>query len=236
METEGVDEGEEVEEEESDDSMDSELEFDGGKWKTYIEDSLKNKEPFDIWLSKYTPTTVTKKDRFAWICVRSKFRDPYNSDVDGLMESWEAFLSSGRPVNYTNLKELACNHQVLSGKWLFFSDSGGKVDHLWSVVAKNIVNDGKSLPCFTAKVSAYEETNRHVVCIYNPDFTNREQLLQAEQAIRNMGLKCELMYKPDVYTYLGVYRNNPWRLSPIIMKSVFDIKTGKSVIDFFVPE
>lgn len=148
-------------------------------------------------------------------------------DLDGLFESWETFLATGRPVTYEHIKELALNHNVKSGKWLFFAESGGKIDHLWSIVSTAIVQN--SLPCNSAKVSSYDGKN-HVVCIYNSDFSNQEQVMCSEQAIRSMGIKSKLLYKPDVYSYLGVYSRNPWNIKPNILISNFDILKGASVV------
>lgn len=132
-------------------------------------------------------------------------------------------------MTYDNIKELALNHNVKSGKWLLFVESGGKVDHLWSVIASAIINN--SLPCNSAKVSSYKEGTNHVLCIYNNDFTNYEQVMNSEQAIRQMGIKSKLLYKPDVYTHLGVYSGNPWNLVPNILISNYDIVRRTSVIE-----
>lgn len=149
-------------------------------------------------------------------------------DLDGLEESWDTFLATGQPVTYEHIKELALNHNVKTGKWLFFAESGGKIDHLWSIVSTAIVQN--SLPCISAKVSSYDGRENHVVCIYNSDFSNQEQVMSSEQAIRSMGIKSKLLYKPDVYSYLGVYSGNPWKIKPNILVSNFDILKGASVV------
>ena len=173
-----------------------------------------------------------RDDGFGWVCVRCEPLQGWadEPDLGGLFDSWEQFLSSGRPVNFQNIRELALNHNVKSGKWLFFADSGGKVDHLWSIVANAIVNN--TLPCNSAKVSSYDKNkNSHVICIYNNDFSDKEQVLNAEQAIRNMGIKCKMTYKPDVYTCLNIYRRNKWGIPANIMLSNYDLLRGTSIIE-----
>lgn len=191
-------------------------------------------EPLEEWLKKTMPSSVTRDAGYGWICVR---REPLQGwadepDLGGLSDSWEEMLDSGRTVNFQNIKELALNHNVKSGKWLFFSDSGGKVDHLWYIVATNIINN--MLPCNSAKVSTYERTGRHVICIYNNDFSDQEQVLGAEQAIRQMGIKSKMMYKPDVYTMLNIYHGNQWRIPAHIMYSNYDLLRGSSVLTSLV--
>ena len=150
-------------------------------------------------------------------------------DLKGLRESWDKLQASGRPINKETVKELAVNHKVLCGKWMFWAQSGGKIDHFWTLVARNIIERGL---CASAKVStSVKENASHVVCIYNSDWTNTEQVLQAEKAIRGIGLRCKLLYKPDVYTHLGIYKKNPWGIRPTIWNSVYDIVKRVSVVE-----
>lgn len=55
-----------------------------------------------------------------------------------------------------------------------------------------------------------------MICVYTDDFTDRLGVLEADSAIRAAGIKCLLTYKPDVYTYLGIYRANRWHLCPTL--------------------
>lgn len=219
--------------------MDMDPASDGGtvnpddlEWVVYTKGE--SEEPFESWLQRNLPTAISKEAGFGWICVR---REPVHGwadepDLGGLYNSWEELLYSGRPVNFQTIRELALNHNVKSGKWLFFADSGGKVDHLWTIVASAIINN--TLPCNSAKVSTYDGSERHVICIYNNDFSDKEQVLSAENAIRNMGIKSKMSYKPDVYTCLNIYRRNKWGLPPNIMYSNYDLLKGTSVIEFGV--
>ncbi len=172
-----------------------------------------------------------RDDGIGWISVRSPHevnRD--DRDVIGLQSSWEELQASGRPVNLQTITELAHMHNVLAGKWLFHASTGLKVNHMWSLIAAAVVQ-GKMGDC--AKVSPYEPQSKwgtHVCCIYNSDFTNFEEVLSLENQIRLVGIKCHLVYKPDVFTYLGIYRNNKWGLRPSIHESVFDLSTGCSKV------
>lgn len=154
-------------------------------------------------------------------------------DVDGLHNSWQKHLFSNKPVTYEVIKAFAVKHHVLSGKWMLFTHRGGKVDHLWSLIASAVIKN--DIVCFSAKVSTCkDEDNSHVICIYNEDFTNIEEVLEAEKAIRNVGIKGKLTYKPDVYTHLGIYKGNEWNIKPIIMISQFSLNSGSSEIQSFV--
>ncbi|KAJ0055899.1 hypothetical protein NL108_015318 [Boleophthalmus pectinirostris] len=184
---------------------------------------------FDDWLESNRPSQVNRDgdaesgvSPVGWISVLGPTHFPARGDVDGLQESWERLQDSGRPVSFDTIKELALNHDVLSGKWLMHLDSGFKIDHAWSCVARATC-DGKIFSC---KVSPFnpKSDRKHVICVYNQNFTDEGEVVRLDSVIRATGIKCPLSYKPDVYTYLGIYRNNRWKLCPTIYESKFDLE------------
>ncbi|KAL5009409.1 hypothetical protein ScPMuIL_014990 [Solemya velum] len=186
-------------------------------------------EDISSWLQKYAPSKTYRDDGIGWISIESdKFYSPHR-DVIGLQDSWEKLQQSGRPISITTITELAKMHNVTDGKWLFYVDTGLKVDHLWTLVSTGIANG--TLNASSAKVSTVNDLSgdtEHVICIYNTDFTDLSQVEGLNQEIRRIGIKCMLQYKPDVYTLIGIYRNNQWGLRPTIYQSSFDIGTGQS--------
>ncbi|XP_015227152.1 UPF0696 protein C11orf68 homolog [Cyprinodon tularosa] len=184
---------------------------------------------FDGWLESNRPSQVHRFGNeqsglgpVGWISILGPNHTPDPEDVTGLQESWEKLLASSRPVTFQTVKELALNHRVLSGKWLMYLDTGFKVDHAWECVARATL-DGRIR---SAKVSPYDPNGdpRHVICVYNQDFTDEGEVVGLDSFIRASGVKCQLSYKPDVYTYLGIYRNNRWKLCPTIYESKFDLE------------
>lgn len=187
------------------------------------------KAEFDSWLETNRPSQVGRfgdeeggKGPVGWIAVRGPDYCPSTGDVTGLQESWERLLASGRPVSFQTVKELALNHGVLTGKWLMHLDTGFKVDHAWECVARAVLDRKISV----AKVSPRDpkSDSKHVICVYNKNFTDENQVMRLDAVIRATGVKCPLSYKPDVYTYLGIYRNNCWKLCPTIYESKFDLE------------
>lgn len=184
---------------------------------------------FDGWLESNRPSQVYRYgdeegggSPVGWIAVRGPTYCPSSGDVTGLQESWEKLLASGRSVSFQTVKELALNHGVLSGKWLMHLDSGFKLDNAWECVARATL-DGK---VSTVKVSTYDPKgeSRQVICSYNENFTDETDIMRLDSVIRATGVKCPLAYKPDVYTYLGIYRNNRWKLCPTIYESKFNLE------------
>lgn len=166
---------------------------------------------------------------FGWIHIINQ-RNPKNieGDIEGLEDAWDDLLASKREVCKERIFELAKNFRVLPGKWMFWVSPGGKGDHFWSLIAKGVAS-GKTLATH-AKMSALEENTSHVVCIYNDNFLDEEEVYESERTIRSLGIKCSLHYKPDVFTYLGVYGMNPWGIRPTIYISHFDILKNQSII------
>ncbi|XP_072102080.1 UPF0696 protein C11orf68 homolog [Mobula birostris] len=186
---------------------------------------------FDDWLDSNRPSRTFRYgapglggEPVGWIAVYGPTCSPpaEQGDAEGLQEDWERLLSSGRPVTFETVSELALNRKVLSGKWLMHLDTGFKVDQAWGRIARAVL-DGK-LPA--AKVSPFCPSSgaKHVICIPGDDFTDLAQVVSLDSAIRSLGIKCPLSFKPDAYTYLGLYRGNRWKLSPTVYESHFDLE------------
>ncbi|CAC5371708.1 unnamed protein product [Mytilus coruscus] len=64
---------------------------------------------------------------------------------------------------------------------------------------------------FSAKVSAARnETDKHVICIYNDNFLNEADVFALRDGIRNAGIEKPLKYKANIFTHLGIDRQNKW--------------------------
>ncbi|XP_060463259.1 UPF0696 protein C11orf68 homolog isoform X1 [Panthera onca] len=193
----------------------------------------------DAWLAKYPPSQVTRygdpgspnSEPVGWIAAYGQGYVPNSGDVQGLQAAWEVLQTSGRPVTPSTLRQLAITHHVLSGKWLIHLAPGFKLDHAWAGIARAVVEGRLQV----AKVSPRaREGGRQVICVYTDDFTDRLGVLEADAAIRAAGIKCLLTYKPDVYTYLGIYRANRWHLCPTLYESRFQLggsARGSRVLD-----
>ena len=63
------------------------------------------------------------------------------------------------------------------------------------------------------------EDNTHVISLYTEDFTHEDNVRKVEESLRKDGITEPMTYKLDIYTTLGIYRYNPWRLSPTVYSS-----------------
>lgn len=173
-----------------------------------------------------------RSDGIGWISVLGPhFQDNRHDDEDrlGLQEAWEAMQESGRPINLNTVLDLARAYRCLSGKWLIHMETGFKVDHAWAKVARGIVTGDFGM---SAKVSPSDNANgvwkRHVICVYNSDFNDQEAVFNLEDGLRKAGIKCGMTYKPDAFTYMGIYRSNKWQIRPAIYASDYDLNLQMS--------
>ncbi|XP_028916492.1 UPF0696 protein C11orf68 homolog [Ornithorhynchus anatinus] len=184
----------------------------------------------DAWLAAYPPSRVSRyggpdapnPQPVGWIAAYGPDYAPGAGDVQGLQAAWEALRAGGRPITPATLRDLALTHRVLTGKWLIYLAPGFKLDHAWAGIARAVVAGKLQV----AKVSPRGgDGERQVICVYTDDFTDRAGVLEADAAIRAAGVKCLLTYKPDVYTYLGIYRANRWHLCPTLYESRYHLES-----------
>ncbi|KAJ3105398.1 hypothetical protein HDU97_008152 [Phlyctochytrium planicorne] len=106
------------------------------------------------------------------------------------------------------IDQIAKDHGCLSGKWLVFADSLS-IDCIWQKLA-NLVVEGKL--GISAKVSAYPESrtdDSRVICVYTENYLDTRGVKDVREAMRDLaGIHWKISYKPDIYTYLGLYENN----------------------------
>ena len=75
-----------------------------------------------------------------------------------------------------------------------------------------------------------DERGEHVICVYNPDYQDITQVMRLENLIRSAGVVSDLLYKPDIFSALGIYRNNKWGFRASIFSSRVMVMEGRSRI------
>merc|ERR1711913_263068 len=144
------------------------------------------------------------------------------------MKEWEHL---GSEATIADVYRLGEKYNITVGKWMLFQTSD-RVDTAWRRLVTALLG-GTLGPVVGAKVSPLDDLDgdgRHVICIYTEDFLNKEQVMEAESCIRGAKLFGQLMYKPDIFTYFGIYRNNEWKISPTIYTSQFSLSTNSSLV------
>ena len=149
--------------------------------------------------------------------------DVSDSDSDSVLDAME-YWNHMPNKNQKGLVDVARIFKIKVGKWMVHVPSE-KVDEVWGLIATAIFNEDFGSAVLTAKVSPKNEENSvedpimHVICVYTSDFTDMQEVVKAENVLRNLGIRIDLKYKPDLYTYLGIYRGNPYNILPRVYSS-----------------
>ena len=182
------------------------------------------------WLGRHPPSRVARSQGVGWIAV--KLRDKGRKVVEAKV-AWEERGAGG---SMAVVDGLAQEFQVLGGKWMCHLPTD-RVDAVWSRVAVTLLSGGLGSPVYMVKVSPLEDVNleqadgEHVLIVYNTDYRDTEQVMRVENLLRSAGVTSALNYKPDVFSALGIYRNNRWGLRPTTYRSTCLEAEGRSRVE-----
>ncbi|KAK0460164.1 translation initiation factor eIF 4e-like domain-containing protein [Desarmillaria tabescens] len=160
------------------------------------------------WPPHRTPVTYCN-----WISVNRDTvpKAAQENQVDALKSSFQALLARGNKfITVDSLDQIACESNVVSGKWLIFSDSRG-LGEFWEDVVR-LVCLFRRKGC--AKVSPNKGHDRYVICIYADDYTDLEDVNALRDGLRRIGVTWKIGFKMDAYTHLGIYGKNAWGIRP----------------------
>jgi len=201
------------------------------------------------WLLKNKPSQVKRSSGVGWIFVRI-FGSPSEKNEDDMdktdtadetevnvrelaKKEWDS-LEGEKTMEMVNM--IAKKYDILSGKWMYHV-SRELVDIYWSKLAIALVSGDFGTSVKSMKISPAndvaeddEESKKHLICVYNPDYRDTVQVMRVESLMRSIGIVKCLSYKPDIFTILGIYRANKWGFRPSIFASSFMPLEGRSQI------
>ncbi|KAL4437295.1 hypothetical protein ABPG75_004434 [Micractinium tetrahymenae] len=171
----------------------------------------------------------------AWIAVRgSGAREgppadgrPQQVRVAAAMADWAAEQQRGKPTQEAAL-EIGRRHHILDGKWMLLGLTDRSSEAIWAAVARAVYAAGLAT---LAKVTAgpLHPGQSRCICIYTGDFNDSEEAMRVHAGLsaalraalpqRDWSKRWTIYYKPDIFTYLGLYANretNPHRLRSTI--------------------
>ncbi len=198
------------------------------------------------WLGTNLPSKVKRSEGVGHVLVLGS--DRVDTDLIKASEAklsrekaasavWEELLGKdGAVVTYDTFSELADGHGLKGGKWIAHVNTL-LVDNVWKRVAWSLAYDKFPASCVSASVTPLNDleggpadtrdTSTHVIALWNRDYRDEEAVLAAEKALRaHAGIRCSLAYKPDIFSAVGVYRNNEWGLRPALYHSKLHLDEG----------
>lgn len=106
------------------------------------------------------------------------------------------------PVAIKDLDELAKKSGAVIGKWLIYRDRA-EIDEVWKTIAKSTFKGELGI---SAKAgTAMSGKKQHVICVYTGNYLDLKAVLRVRAKLRDLKFTEKLCYKPDIYTYLGIY-------------------------------
>jgi len=186
-------------------------------------DSLK------LWLVSNKPSTIARSTGVGWIAV--KFKDKGKKVLEA-KAAWDS-LKGEKTMEVVN--SLAMEFKVKGGKWMCHLPSA-LIDEVWGKLATALMCGGLGPTVYMVKVSPVEDIDpnlsrgEHVICVYNMDYQDTDQVMRVENLVRSAGVSTVLNYKPDIFSALGIYRNNKWGFRPTIYSSKVTME-GRSRVE-----
>lgn len=197
----------------------------------------------DSFLGSHLPT-LREAERLA-ITITTTTDLPSSASVDsecppGLLQDGKRMEASGI-MSQTSIIEIARKWRCLTGKWLLFVPEW-RIDGLFLAVSRRL-RDGALPGCSGVVVSppgAFGmDPNKYMLSARTVDFTDQQQTMRVGKQLRlaaREGLRCPigdwgelrddpfaapgkkvtLAFKPDVYTHLGIHRNNSHGIRPAL--------------------
>ena len=178
-------------------------------WIVYDKNS---KQPLSLWLQENRPSKVSQKEA-AWISVSGPIDYQSRQDIDKRCINW----NSSKKQIQDQIDKLAKSSQCLTGKWMIF-ESTENIDSIWFPIAKDVYEGSLGVSCKVSPTEGAEQT--HVICLYTSNYQDQVDVMKAREILKSRhGISAVLTYKPDIYTFLEIYRGNTWGVKPSLYQA-----------------
>ena len=169
-----------------------------------------------IELAKKFLPSKNISNKWSWICFMKQSyaeRNQYKKDMNKF-----SMIPQNRKINNIlnkrNMDIIAHEYQITSGKWMIFSTIN-KIETYWLKIVRAFVenlNDDITHIKISTKNDPFKNT--HVICIYISNYLNNKQVVCVRKLLKNLDINEEMKFKPDIYTYLNIYRGNQRKIKP----------------------
>lgn len=173
-----------------------------------------NKESIINFLNKYKPSKIPKTD-CPWICVNNCniVNDLDDNNIQKAVNEWHLLKENKKQISFNDINNIAEKYNILSGKWLIYEKTSN-IDKLWANISINCV---KGFLGPTVKVSPKCNYNdEHVICVFTKNYLDKENVYNIRDVLKKNGINNKISYKPDIFTYFEIYKNNKWNIKSSI--------------------
>ncbi len=109
------------------------------------------------------------------------------------------------PVNEKSLDELATKSGLLIGKWLIYQQKEA-IDKSWYAIASSILKGELGVDAKVSTAGKIGTSDQYVVDVYTKNYLDADDVTRVRQRLRELRYIQRLYYKPDLYTYLNIYK------------------------------
>jgi Bles03-like protein len=115
-------------------------------------------------------------------------------------------------VDEGEIDAFARDSGLVNAKWLIYS-APENINDVWKAVAQAFIQEelGNSIKVPTATPEE-GDTERYLICVYTANYLDTSDVQRVRDRLRSLGFDAVLYYKPDLCTYLQIYRKNFPRL------------------------
>jgi len=196
------------------------------------------------WFKEFPPSSIRRSDGVGWIVVLSetiteeqkKSLFETNGNLLTLKREFNKMVEDDVEINYQTFFSLAEKHDHKGGKWcLHQHNRDQKVDMIWKFIALDLVYKKFPAGVIGVKISPVNDLavpggstrggildSEHVISILHTNMMDVEEIRIIEKQLRSLSIRSEMFYKPNIFSTLGIYRNNMYKLRPSIYISQRD--------------
>lgn len=177
-------------------------------WATLNVTSATPTAHVEQYLSQFLPSQCTKA-QVSWISIkRDDLSVGKDADPQTMVLEWQWLCDQGQ-ASTDALHYLARKYNVLTGKWMVFGPTKN-IDSVWRAIARAVAAKRLGPIAKVSPVSSPGAKEEHVICVYAANYFDREEVQRIRQHLKQLGHHDKLLFKPDAYTYCGIYSRNPW--------------------------
>ena len=135
-----------------------------------------------------------------------------------LTQDWLDLQAWSATIDPAHIAQLAREHQLLTGKWILFSRPS-HVDHAWRRVAEATVKGELgfaarvSLPMAGSSDSHGRGEKDCCLQVLTANYLDKADVERVRLKLRSLCF-ARMCFKPTIHSVLGIYRGNPWGISP----------------------
>ena len=107
-------------------------------------------------------------------------------------------------VEEAAIDNLAKESGLLVGKWLIY-ESQEEINDVWKTIASSTLKNELGIDAKVA-TALQAGSGKSVICVYTRNYLDLEDVKRVRKKLMELGFTHKLYYKPDIYTYLNIYR------------------------------